>query len=100
MGDTFVATLPHTSHYNTELERCFIRLSTQWSDPAPTFRQHTLEMICDAVEGVEIAKLETQAWFDVPSKADSPPHEIFKLNGEEVPASSKGLADFRALTAK
>ena len=56
-----------------------------------------LRIVYDAIEGTEVAKLETLTWFDDPTKLDSPQHETFRVNGEEVSARSDPLVDFRAL---
>ena len=95
-GDTIAATWPYTNHYNIAKGRCFIEISTAWDTSNP-FRHHTLRIVYDAIEGTEVAKLETLAWVDDPAKLDSPQHETFRVNGEEVPVQSDRLVDFRAL---
>jgi hypothetical protein len=98
-GDTIAATWPYTNHYNIAKGRCFVEISTTWDTTGP-FRNHTLRIVYDAIEGTEVAKLETVTWFDNPAKADSPQHETFRVDGEEVPAQSDRLSDFRALMTK
>jgi hypothetical protein len=98
-GDTIAATWPYTNHYNVSMGRCFVETSSRWDTTEP-FRNHTLQIVYDALEGNEIAKLETLSWFDDPAKLNLPLHETFKVNGDEVSTQSKVLAEFRALMTK
>lgn len=98
-GDTIAATWPYTNHYNIAKGRCFVEISTTWDTSSP-FRNHTLRIVYDAIEGTEVAKLETLTWFDDPAKVNSPQHESFRVNGEEVSAQSERLVDFRALMTR
>ena len=98
-GDTIAATWPYTNHYNTVKGRCFVEISTTWDTSSP-FRNHTLRIVFDAVEGTEIAKLETVTWFDDITKANSPQRETFRVNGDEVSVQSQRLKEFRALMTK
>ena len=91
------ATWPYTTHYNTTSGRCFIEISTTWNTDGP-FRNHTLEIVYDAIEGNEIAKMEKLTWFD--KLEDATPREVFRLNGDEISATSVRLTDFRALMTK
>lgn len=96
MGDEFISTLPYVSHYNTQQRKCFVMVSTTWVTDTP-FRNHRLDIVHDAIEGWEVAKLETLTWFDMPLTANAPMHEVFKVGGAEVPASSPQLLGYRAL---
>ena len=98
-GDEFTSTMPYVSHHNAAQGKCFLMVSTTWTTDNP-FRAHKLEIVYDAIEGWEVAKLETLTWFDMPMTPNSPMHEAFKVNGDEVPASSTHLSDFRALMVK
>ena len=98
-GDSIAATWPYTNHYNTSKGRCFVEMSTSW-DTASPFRNHTLRIVYDAIEGTEVAKLETLTWFDDIAKADSPQHWTFRVDGEEVSAQSDRLRVFRALMTR
>ena len=99
MGDTFISTMPYVTHYNSAQGKCFVMVSTTWSTNDP-FRAHKLDIVYDAIEGWEIAKLETLTWFDMPLTPDAPQHEVFKVNEDEVASSSPRLADYRALMVK
>jgi hypothetical protein len=98
-GDEFISALPYVSHYNTQQRKCFVMVSTTWVTDTP-FRNHKLDIVYDAIEGWEVAKLETLTWFDMPLTADAPMHEVFKVGGDEVPASSPQLLGYRALMAQ
>ena len=96
MGDEFISTLPHVSHYNTSQRKCFVMVSTTWVTEGP-YRDHRLDIVYDAIEGWEVAKLETLTWFDMPLTADAPKHEVFRVDEDEVPTSSPRLLGYRAL---
>jgi hypothetical protein len=99
-GDMNPATWPYTSHYNAEQGRCFIEISANWTETSNPWRNHDLRIVYNAIEGNEIAKMETVTWFDMPAKPDATPHELFRFGGDEVPASSERLTYFRGLMKK
>jgi hypothetical protein len=81
------------------LGRCFIDLTTTFESTAP-YRHHVLQIVYDAIDGNEVAKLETLSWFDEPMTAGAPMHEAFRLNGNDIADGARDLLDFRALMTK
>jgi hypothetical protein len=95
----------HTSHFNGELYRCFVKASSRWDTQQP-FKSHTFEVVSDAIEGTEIQTLETMTWFDAAALHDKngKPHITFRVNREDnehvFTENTPEIVAFRALMSK